>query len=74
MAFKVGDVVRLKSGGPLMTVQVAAAAGGYECAWFNRSDGTYTLAWNAFVEATLQPYPKEAETGAQHFGEGDDDL
>jgi uncharacterized protein YodC (DUF2158 family) len=39
MAFKVGDVVKLKSGGPLMTVTTTGHhAGGKEvvgCAWFD---------------------------------------
>ncbi|NRA53025.1 MAG: DUF2158 domain-containing protein [Gammaproteobacteria bacterium] len=32
--FKIGDVVRLKSGGPLMTVQSIWEDGQYQCAWF----------------------------------------
>ncbi|RAZ84099.1 DUF2158 domain-containing protein [Mesorhizobium hawassense] len=35
-SFKTGDVVRLKSGGPQMTVSDGAASGMYLCHWFNR--------------------------------------
>jgi len=34
--FKTGDVVKLKSGGPKMTVSDGAASGMYLCHWFNR--------------------------------------
>lgn len=37
MAFKVGDTVRLKSGGPLMTVSGIGTRGGnpnVDCVWF----------------------------------------
>jgi uncharacterized protein YodC (DUF2158 family) len=34
--FEVGETVKLKSGGPVMTVRFAASAtsGGYTCQWF----------------------------------------
>ncbi|UDL89439.1 DUF2158 domain-containing protein [Mesorhizobium sp. PAMC28654] len=34
--FKTGDVVKLKSGGPDMTVSDGSASGSYLCHWFNR--------------------------------------
>jgi uncharacterized protein YodC (DUF2158 family) len=34
--FKVGDVVQLKSGGPLMTVSSPSDGGKVFCEWFNR--------------------------------------
>ncbi|WP_244839688.1 YodC family protein [Mesorhizobium sp. 131-2-5] len=37
--FKTGDVVKLKSGGPKMTVSDGAASGMYLCHWFNREWG-----------------------------------
>ncbi|PAQ05730.1 YodC family protein [Mesorhizobium temperatum] len=40
--FKTGDVVRLKSGGPNMTVSDAAASGSVLCNWFNREGETWT--------------------------------
>jgi uncharacterized protein YodC (DUF2158 family) len=41
MTFKVGDLVRLKSGGPLMTVSNVGTAGGQLavwCVWFEKDD------------------------------------
>ena len=32
--FKKGDVVQLKSGGPLMTIKERAKEGNYLCVWF----------------------------------------
>jgi uncharacterized protein YodC (DUF2158 family) len=36
--FNVGDVVRLKSGGPLMTVQQATYADNIMCTWFGENN------------------------------------
>jgi len=36
--FQVGDVVRLKSGGPLMTVQQATYADNIMCTWFGENN------------------------------------
>jgi uncharacterized protein YodC (DUF2158 family) len=41
-SFKTGDVVRLKSGGPEMTVSDGAASGTYLCHWFNREGDVWT--------------------------------
>ncbi|MHA6641112.1 YodC family protein [Mesorhizobium sp. A623] len=42
-SFKPGDVVRLKSGGPQMTVSDASAASGaVMCNWFNREGDVWT--------------------------------
>ena len=49
MSFKVGDVVKLKSGGPKMTVETEASEGWVSCRWF-RADAYAT---DSFHEATL---------------------
>ncbi|NTF34304.1 DUF2158 domain-containing protein [Rhizobium skierniewicense] len=41
--FSLGDVVTLKSGGPLMTVDAAHTNGNFAFMWFNKNEGTYTL-------------------------------
>jgi uncharacterized protein YodC (DUF2158 family) len=47
-SFKTGDVVRLKSGGPAMTVSDSAASGLYLCNWFNREGDIWTPQHAAF--------------------------
>jgi uncharacterized protein YodC (DUF2158 family) len=50
MSLQVGEVVRLKSGGPPMTVVATGARaepGVVECAWFNRD--------NAYAAASFPP-------------------
>ena len=50
MSFKAGDVVRLKSGGPLMTVEAASASpGAWICVWFDGQKQTRS----SFAAATL---------------------
>ncbi|MBY2993768.1 DUF2158 domain-containing protein [Rhizobium leguminosarum] len=36
MDFKAGDIVELKSGGPLMTVKELHSGGELACVWFNK--------------------------------------
>lgn len=38
---KKGDVVRLKSGGPLMTIQECEEEGRYFCVWFSGDEPKY---------------------------------
>lgn len=38
--FKIGDVVQLKSGGPLMTVCDVGSGGAVECNWFPVNDAS----------------------------------
>jgi len=38
MAYSVGDRVKLRSGGPLMTVSQVLDGDNVECAWFDRDD------------------------------------
>ena len=52
--FKVGDIVRLKSGGPEMTVQIVTEddeSSGYHCQWFAGKK----LESGYFPEANLEP-------------------
>lgn len=52
--FKVGDVVKLNSGGPLMTVSHVTDLGDvplYDTVWF---DSTGTLQGNSFYEIVLE--------------------
>jgi len=62
MSYKVGDVVRLKSGGPKMTVAVAKANGQFECVWFT-SDATAPWSFT-FVEASVEPASAEESAGS----------
>ncbi|CCV10876.1 DUF2158 domain-containing protein [Mesorhizobium sp. STM 4661] len=47
-SFKTGDVVKLKSGGPNMTINDHAASGMYLCNWFNREGDIWTPQHAAF--------------------------
>lgn len=52
--FKTGDTVRLKSGGPLMTVSTSSASGGVDCYWFNQSGSEYTSKWETYRAEMLK--------------------
>jgi uncharacterized protein YodC (DUF2158 family) len=53
MRFAVGDVVRLNSGGPALTV-AALTEKGYICHWFDHAGHCEDA---SFVEGTLTPFP-----------------
>lgn len=53
--FKEGDVVRLKSGGPAMTVKSVLSGGALECHWFNTEGAVYTPKWENFKPLMLKP-------------------
>ncbi|WP_375163870.1 YodC family protein [Phenylobacterium sp.] len=53
MQFQLGDVVQLKSSGPLMTVTYASGSS-VTCTWFNREGGTFEVKWADFPVAALQ--------------------
>jgi len=58
MRWKIGDVVRLKSGGPSMTLQAIVPSGGVVCSWFDGGKLTsQSFAPEALVEAS-QPEVK----------------
>jgi uncharacterized protein YodC (DUF2158 family) len=50
-----GDVVQLKSGGPLMTVE-SVDQSGVICVWF---DAKHNRKQERFPEATLKPYDED---------------
>ncbi len=51
--FKIGDVVRLKSGGPSMTVESIESTGSAFCVWFDESDQGSAVRVHAFNPAVL---------------------
>ena len=61
MSYTVGDVVRLKSGGPKTTAVAAKANGQFECVWF-ASDA---IAPHSFTfKASIEPASAEESAGA----------
>ena len=56
--FKRGDVVQLKSGGPIMTVQEPADGGKVLCVWFptDESDRSFS---NVFFPEMLKAFRSE---------------
>jgi uncharacterized protein YodC (DUF2158 family) len=73
MEFKKGDVVRLKSGGPDMTVENVgerAMIGGEAvfCAWFENTGRKQTLTRDAFEPESLEKVSNEG--GSVRFGRG----
>src|SRR5262249_18880955 len=58
MSFKVGDTVKLKSGGPDMTVTRIGTSGGETmvwCAWFEGTKDAYALFQPETLRATSEP-------------------
>lgn len=55
-----GSIVRLKSGGPSMTVESIDALGAVHCVWFQSSKGQ--LSTRAFVATALELVPSKAVT------------
>lgn len=49
-AFKVGDLVQLKSGGPVMTIKEISAENGVLCVWFQ----DVKLVSDNFLQETLE--------------------
>ncbi len=63
--FSKGAIVRLRSGGPKMTVTEydpdPASGGKYNCRWFNEQNQTFQF--NTFNECELDGVPQTAGTG-----------
>ena len=55
MKFNIGDTVRLKSGGPLMTIE-SEINGRFWCSWFDEK--------KQFKKETFPPETLEADDGA----------
>lgn len=54
--YKIGDIVKLKSGGPNMTVGMVLAKGRYRCQWFAGSKDQSADFWaDALVRVTDEP-------------------
>ena len=52
----IGDTVRLKSGGPVMTVSNPKSSNGLtECHWFNQTGAEFTQKWAEFKAEMLKP-------------------
>ena len=54
MDFKVGDIVTLKSGGPLMTVSAAGSEDRVQVVWFNREGDNYERKMDHFPSGCLR--------------------
>lgn len=68
MAFKIGDTVQLKSGGPIMTVTGHGKDGNgnprVNCTWFDKTDAEKN---GAYPENALNLW-NEGEPGSVQFG------
>ena len=62
MAFNDGEVVQLKSGGPLMTVKFSDGRS-VICQWFNNVKGIQKLEEATFPENSLAVVPDNDEAG-----------
>lgn len=54
MEFKIGDVVRMKSGGPRMTVSGEADGGALTCRWFNQDGRKFDVQHASFKPEVLE--------------------
>lgn len=54
-AFKIGDVVMLKSGGPSMTIEAIHPDGTHSCTWFDKSQQKSAI----FNPAVVTKVPRE---------------
>lgn len=68
MSFGVGDLVRLKSGGQLMTVE-AVHGDNVECVWHEKVKGKTEVGRSTFAAATLEKASKPT-IGPLYVGRG----
>jgi uncharacterized protein YodC (DUF2158 family) len=61
--FKVGDVVQLKSGGPLMTIVADEGSGNFFCRWFNGGQ----IDQSAFPSTALRKEAESKKPQVQYF-------
>lgn len=75
MSYEVGDIVQLKSGGPLMTVSCEKIIRGFtgyphlrQCTWFDESGNLHkeTFSIDSLVEVT-KPWVQELEKDAARY-------
>ncbi len=61
---KVGSVVALRHGGPLMTVNAIEASGVVKCAWFDSNDVMHfaAIAKDALRFPLVEPLPANSES------------
>lgn len=55
-SFNLGETVRLRSGGPVMTINERAQGGGFVCVWFAGNDVKH----HTFKPEALEPVPPTA--------------
>lgn len=67
MAFKPGDVVKLKSGGPKMTVAKIDNDGSVDCEWFDEKNIPQV---RAFTATSLEPYVSPSQRTQGGGGHG----
>ncbi|SHH26283.1 YodC family protein [Marivita hallyeonensis] len=67
MSFEIGDLVRLKSGGPVMTVEALAGEDMLSATWFVPSDLNKLNAW--FSAKSLSPATNKDEIWQQIMSE-----
>lgn len=61
VSFQPGDVVRLKSGGPKMTISHRPSSDSYFCVWFNKNDDFQSATVKVNVlEACREPERSQA--------------
>lgn len=64
MRIFVGDLVRLNSGGAIMTVQAISDSGHVECRWFDQNDSLHHCRFHPQTLVLLSRNAKVGGTGA----------